>query len=440
MTSSKTTYLLGAMFTGGTIIQVGIIREKRMIWSRKKVICSTRRGWFTNCNRRYTGSASYSFSRCALCIIGCCSLIVFLLSWSYPNNYGGMTTMCQSNDANNSLNVTSFQLAYNHSYGYFQDIPDAEWERYYRQPALQSRHYRYPQDHDRYTNNQSASWIFSNWDPYFVCPHVRKIGGLGGGPKWVCDIDRLQKQIEQRRTTNSSSNEFWFPSKSFNGNSVDKVAKISQKNTMLRCLVYSIGSNGNYIWEDALFDVLGNDCEIHIFDPDPFDRPGMAIKKNMHFHQWGLGSSYSMEWMDHQRRPKNKKKRGQLKQNKTYYSFQEIQKRLGHENSTIDLFKIDCEGCEWHTYKDWIKADLRQILIETHELPTSLHEKRTIFGVLPAESASEVFDTFYNNGFVLFFKEVNTMKGYGFSSEWSFLKLNGDFFRMNKQSMESRKY
>jgi hypothetical protein len=27
------------------------------------------------------------------------------------------------------------------------------------------------------------------------------------------------------------------------------------------------------------------------------------------------------------------------------------------------------EGCEWHTFKDWIKEDIRQILIETHELP-----------------------------------------------------------------------
>jgi hypothetical protein len=399
-----------------------------MLWSRKKAICSPHMKWLKNVDQYFTASKSYSISRYTLFIIGCYS--VFMLSWKYPNSSDGIMTNCQSHDARDNLKMTSYRLAYNHSFGYFQDISDSEWENFYIQPARKSNHYRYPQHHDRYTSNQSASWIFSNWDPFFTCPHVRKIGGLGGGPKWVCDIDRLQKVIEQRQTANSL-NEFWSPPKSFSGNTLSKTPR--NKNTTSHCLVYSIGSNGNYIWEDALFDYLGNDCEIHIFDPDPFDRPGMATEKNMHFHQWGLGSSYSLEWMDRQTRPKNTKKlgrkRGQLKRNKTYYSFQEIRKRLGHENSTIDLFKIDCEGCEWHTYKDWITADLRQILIETHELPTLHREKRTLFGMLPAISASEVFDTFYNNGFALFFKEVNTMKGFGFSSEWSFLKLRDDFFR-----------
>jgi Methyltransferase domain len=187
---------------------------------------------------------------------------------------------------------------------------------------------------------------------------------------------------------------------------------------------------------------VGNDCEMHIFDPDPYDRPEMSATKNMHFHQWGLGSSYSTEWMHRQTRTRTynkgrrrqQRRRGQTKQNRTFYSFQEIRQRLGHENSTIDLFKIDCEGCEWHTYKDWITADLRQVLIETHELPTTDREKHTVFGILPAISSSGVFDTFYDNGYVLFSKEVNTMKGNGYSSEWSFLKLSKDFFRTTADS------
>jgi Methyltransferase domain len=220
---------------------------------------------------------------------------------------------------------------------------------------------------------------------------VRKIGGLGGGPKWTCDVERIHKVVERRRAAHPSQTP--------------------------HCLIYSIGSKGNYLWEDGLHDILGNMCEIHIFDPDPFDRNDM-VQKNMYYHQWGLGSSYSTAWMN--------KREGKG----TFLSFQDIQNRLGHENRTIDLFKIDCEGCEWHSYKDWIDADLRQIMMETHELPIVVKAKRTDFGILPTVAASEVFDTFKQHGFVLYSKEVNTNNGLGRSAEWSFLKLHPDFFHV----------
>ena len=285
----------------------------------------------------------------------------------------------------------SYQLAFHHSYGYFDDISDTDWKLYYQSPALAAEHYRWD-DHDSKADETAASWIFFNWDPYFQCPHLRKIGGLGGGSKWTCDVERIKKVVGRRRATDASTS---------------------------RCLVYSIGSHGNYRWEDGLYDVLGNICEIHIFDPDPFDRPEM-VQKNMVFHQWGLGSSYSIEWM---RRREGKG---------AFLSFLEMQQRLGHENRTIDLFKIDCEICEWHSYKDWISADIRQIMIETHELPVAGKEKRTAFGILPAVAASEVFDTFKQHGFALYSKEVNTNKGLGRSSEWSFLKLHPDFFQVQQ--------
>lgn len=273
------------------------------------------------------------------------------------------------------------QLAYHHSYGFFDDISDTDWKLYYQAPALAARHYRWAYDHDSKADTAAASWIYFNWDPYFQCPHLRKIGGLGSGSKWTCDVERIRKVVERRRAADPSQQPHC-------------------------CLIYSIGSHGNYQWEDGLHDVLGNICEIHIFDPGSFDRPHMS-HKNMVFHQWGLGSSYSTAWM-------------QRREGKgIYLSFQEIRQRLGHENRTIDLFKIDCENCEWHSYKDWIDADLRQIMIETHELPVADKEKRTALGILPAVVASEVFDTFKQNGFVLFSKEVNTHRGLGRSCRWS---------------------
>jgi Methyltransferase domain len=359
-------------------------------------------------------------ARVILTVTGC----VFFAWGSF--HFMGAHTICRGSIDSSIIQKSSFQLAFNQSFGYFDDINDSQWEEFYLKPMLDSQHYRFPKYHDRYSSNKSASWIFSNWDPYFTCPHVRKIGGLGGGSKWICDIERLQKVIERRRQKDLKTLEFWSPPHSHS----EIKGPPMQSGRATLCLVYSIGSNGNYIWEDNLFNIIGGDCEIHIFDPDPFDRPGMSKIKNMHFHQWGLGSSYSNR-LQSRKLVKRRKQKGfkpvKQVQNRTYYSFQEIRKKLGHENCTIDLFKIDCEGCEWHSYQDWITADLRQILIETHELPTKGNEKRTIFGVLPAVSASAVFDTFHDSGFVLFSKEVNTMNGNGFSSEWSFLKLNLGF-------------
>lgn len=194
------------------------------------------------------------------------------------------------------------------------------------------------------------------------------------------------------------------------------------------------------MWELGLVDLWGKPlCEIHVFDFGDFQRNDTA-DKNIHYHRWGLGSSYS------QRYRKRAIERGQ-----TFLSFQEIRRRLGHEDRTIDLFKIDCEGCEWcvivlncfafffrfpylyiflfrHNYKDWITADIRQIMIETHDLPLPSTEKDTLFGMFPAIKATDFFDTMKANGFALYSKEVNSQRGFGRSVEWSFIKLRRDFF------------
>jgi len=142
---------------------------------------------------------------------------------------------------------------------------------------------------------------------------LRKIGGLGDGPKWICDVDRIGKVAklrQQQRTRNQVSS--------------------SQGS---ECLVYSIGSNGDFKFENAIIDTLGPICEVHIFDPGNFAKAGLA-EKNIFYHQWGLNSSYY---------PYKFKKEGDWE----LLTFQETQKKLGHENRTIDIFKIDCEGCEW---------------------------------------------------------------------------------------------
>ena len=73
-------------------------------------------------------------------------------------------------------------------------------------------------------------------------------------------------------------------------------------------------------------------CEIHVFDVLPhFDRPGENTARGIHYHPWGLKSSYGADLGTAENGPLS--------------SLQETMKKLGHEGRTIDVFKIDCEGC-----------------------------------------------------------------------------------------------
>ena len=281
----------------------------------------------------------------------------------------------------------SYELAKTESFGFFDDIDDATWRRHqhrartehvYHDPSNPSRHYTDP-----------ARWLLFNVDPLFTCPNLRRVGGRGDGPKWTCDPHRLVQKPD--------------------------------------CLIYSVGSRGVYSFEDGIVQLLKqydpttpsssssseNDgswvpnCEIHVFDPAPqYGRKGDA-QKNIHYHAIGLKSSYEAFQFE------------SFPTTYEFLTFPEIQKRLGHENRRIDIFKIDCEHCEWATYQDWLHPDIdiRQVLVETHGLRPQPHR---------------LFDRFLDVGLVPFSKEANTHPGakpYGQLFEWGFVKLHTDFTR-----------
>jgi hypothetical protein len=287
---------------------------------------------------------------------------------------------------------TSYELAKSESFGFFDDIDDATW-RQHQQRARTETVYHQP-NNPNMRSNKAALWLLYNVDPLFTCPNLRRVGGRGDGPKWTCDPQRLVQQPD--------------------------------------CLIYSIGSRGVYNFEDGIVGVLnkydpraniGNEttswlpnCEIHVFDPAPqYGRKGDAEKKNIHYHAIGLKSSYE---------PFNN---ASFPTSYEFLSFQVIQKELGHENRRVDIFKIDCEGCEWSTYKDWLQpdVDIRQILIETHSIRTE---------------PNAFFDRFLDMGFVPFSKEANThpaARPPGTCFEWGFVKLHPNFLRRSTNLMNS---
>jgi hypothetical protein len=302
--------------------------------------------------------------------------------------YGTFVTNCDVDYYSKQLlGVTSstiasslgYSLAAKQSYGFFNDIPDEGWRRM-QEKARNMVQYRYPKTPEVGFQNP-IMWYLDNLQPDFTCPYVKRVGGHGDGPKWTCDPHRLKKKKD--------------------------------------CLIYSIGSEGNYNFEESMIRELGDKhCEIHVFDPGPYARSGDPKKNNIHYHQWGLKSSYDEAY------------NAAISLNAlggaapALLSFQDTLKKLGHEGRTIDIFKIDCEKCEWANYRDWITQDIRQILIENHGVPSPNGPNLWFHKAL---NVANYYDAFTENNFAMFSKEVNVYGG-GNCLEFSYVKLHPDFW------------
>jgi hypothetical protein len=266
--------------------------------------------------------------------------------------------------------LEDYQLASSQSHDFFKDTRNADW-KLLQEIARSNRPHLYPNNPLKYTSEErrgkTPAWYQTNYEPDFSCQFEQRIGGNGNGdgPKWVCDPHRI---------------------------------------TLKQCLVYSIGSNGDFQFEVGIAS-LKKDCEIHIFDFDDYEKEmnqAMLLYNvtNLHFHQWGLSHDSKTE------------------DGHVYKSLKQSMEDLGHSSRhKIDIFKIDCEGCEWETVDDWMDPSLprlQQILVEIHRSPPThvLH----------------FFNTLRQHGYAIFHKEPNIQHSQGNCLEYGFLKLSPMFF------------
>ena len=143
-----------------------------------------------------------------------------------------------------------------------------------------------------------------------TCAREERVGPAGEGGKWLCDPNRLRARGAD-------------------------------------CLIYSVGSFDDFSFEEAITRDVSSAREIHAFDhtvSNPRNKPC-----GVHFHPLGLGGAREPDGSD-------------LK------GLADIVVALGHKGRTIDVLKIDCEGCEWSTYGSWFDADVRvdEMLVEIH--------------------------------------------------------------------------
>ena len=217
------------------------------------------------------------------------------------------------------------------------------------------------------SGNGDDVWWQNHYDPTFHCRFERRLGKFGDGGKWVCNPHRIAEMARHSKS----------------------------------CIVYSVGSDGDFSFERSIMDEISEQCEIHTFDKndnsfyveraskDPsFPLRDEPVPQFVHHHVAEIGSSHPA------------------------VSIPEMIDRLGHRNKTIDIFKIDCEGCEWQTYTSWLDngVNIRQILVELHRPFTS-------------EMGHKFFRYFINHGYAVFHKEPN---GSG-CIEIAMIKLSKEF-------------
>ncbi|CAI5464208.1 unnamed protein product [Closterium sp. Yama58-4] len=193
--------------------------------------------------------------------------------------------------------------------------------------------------------------------PMYTCPLNERIGKWGDGGKWAC---MMQSVIQKK----------------------DPV-------------VYSVGSFGMYSFEEEMHEALRT--MPYTFDPflSPEKLKIMTSLPFLHFIEIGLSGSASLPAY-HSKFPAKK-----------FATLPELMGQFGH--SYVDVFKIDCEGCEVELIKDlgkeYSNTDKRlavhggklpfgQILIEFHNMDKSV---KTL----------AMFYTLENLGYRLFSIEYN---------------------------------
>jgi len=200
------------------------------------------------------------------------------------------------------------------------------------------------------TTNRKLFQMF--YEPSYGCQFEERIGRVGDGGKWVCDPHRLSGKP---------------------------------------CLVYSVGSNGDYSFEETVHRDIDPGCEIHTFDMHNWSHyTSRAPPEYVRYHIYTIGE-----------RP-------------AATDLSMVVSNLGHFGRAIDVFKIDCEGCEFTSHKSWFGAgvDIRQIQVEVHGHGNGL--------------VHEFFDLLFDKGFVVFHKEPNIENPRGndvFAIEFALTKL-----------------
>lgn len=254
------------------------------------------------------------------------------------------------------INSNQCQLSLKESDGWFCEF-DADWKRRKTLHHIQDKRNRVSNSRDQFFQN--------NWEPTVHCEFDRRLGSVGDGGKWICDIHRF----EQMNTTD--------------------------------LLIYSFGSRGEFSFELTLKAQFPK-SEIHTFDMGLYQCPSNVCT----FHQARLGNG----------------------KNDGSKSLRMVMNELGHSNRQIHILKVDIEGSEFDLFEELFNPLLknqtnvpyiRQILFEIH-LASGFSDE-------PCHRTHRLFELFRANNYAIFHKEANLFSAQTVF-EYALIRLNPAFF------------
>jgi len=249
------------------------------------------------------------------------------------------------------------RLSLRHSLG-FLNYSDEQWTKMLHQSdELMDRQRARRKRNEKAKSMKSWGRVGLGYDPALHCEFERRFGIPNDGGKWVCDAYRIAE--------------------------------------LKTCNIVSIGSNNDWSFETMMHH-LSPHCKIHTFDHTikPYRKPDFV-------KWWPFGISDRDE--------------GQL------VTISTALEKCGLAGQKIDIFKIDCEGCEYAVFNntDLKKLQLQQILIELHAVARYKH-KEGMYDITPT-SIDEFFDFMARNDYMIFHKEDWSE---GCCAEYSFIRID----------------
>ena len=246
---------------------------------------------------------------------------------------------------------------------------DTAWEE--RSKSFE-QYIKYLEEQEKSREESLSEWngkrAYDLYEPEWTCDDEKRVGpkdiNVGDGPKFVCAPELVKDQGD--------------------------------------CLIYSIGSNYDFSFEQGMRR-HGPNCQFHTFDGTlnltTQSLPAGLEEQSIHFHNWNVDLQSGTN------------EKGWISK-----TINDILSALGHEGKRIDVFKIDCEGCEYGVMPQVL--DLVQSgLIRIDQVQIEIHGT-------DAAKVQSLFQSFRAAGYAVFHKERNHWGCDGYSCvEYSFISL-----------------